>query len=349
MSDHIGATALDFINRRIDFDEVPDTEKQYVVEFTAMYHPYELDRVHSDYLTVSTYVDAVTYNTQYIFHVPPKFRVPPVYLALVKVNGLMLKHVPIRDLSRCPHNTSTLHSLVESKSTITIEDIFEAAVNNNGLAIQYISPIDRSKYLKTLAIERDYRAYTYLTRDEKTQELSNLAFDESELILPYIPDCYQTNHMYNTVACMGRLDLIPYKSRSYYYCSTSTRVRPECIAIVPKEVIDTKIAYRCLKFSMDLADSIPESVLRELGDQLLNLCRQQNFKGLEHIPPDMLTEDFCVEAVLHLGNNIGLLDMSCITRRICWAAMKYDVECYNLIPISMKTKAMEREYERRSR
>jgi len=231
---------------------------------------------------------AVNQNSRSLGHVPQRFRTEEMYKIAIRQDVRALRYLPVIDASG-----SLISSDLITGYWLRFGPVISFAVNQNGLALEYVPHELRTEELCRIAVAQDGWALKYVPQKLRTDEMCRIAVKQDGRPLQYVPEPLRTEEMYRlAVAQNGQaLDYVPGAMR-------------------------TKELYR-LAITQDgsLLKCVPEDLRSE---ELCRIAVAQDGRALEYVPLKLRTEAICKIAVAQAGLALVAVPDVLLTGRRIW-------------------------------
>jgi Domain of unknown function (DUF4116) len=125
---------------------------------------------------------AIEQDGMALAHIPEECRTPELCRLALKQNGRVLCYVP--------HDLTSPISL-----EVMISDLYQIAVEQNGLALEHVPKKYRTPELCRIAVEQNGDALEYVPEDYKTPNLYQIAVEQNGLALTCVPENKRTSEL----------------------------------------------------------------------------------------------------------------------------------------------------------
>jgi Domain of unknown function (DUF4116) len=214
------------------------------------------------------------------------------------------------------------------------------ALEQNGMALEYVPMDKRSLELCRIAIEQNGEALEHLPEEYRTPELCRIAIEQNGLALYSVP----TNHRTSEVCRMaiqrnGRaLAYVPENERTTELCRLAVEQDGKALEFVPEEHKTPdlcRIAVEQNGWSLNL---IPRD---KRTPELCRIAVEQNGYALQFVPSsitkDYRTLDLCHLAVEQDGMALRFVPINYLTLELCRLAVVQNGKALEYVPEDQRT------------
>jgi uncharacterized membrane protein YecN with MAPEG domain len=237
-------------------------------------------------------------------------------------------------------NRMALEYLSEDKRS---PELCRIAVEQDGLALEFV-PSDlkssrgeeeRTSELCWIAIAQNGRALKFTSEDEKTQELCRIAVEQDGNALEYVPKQYITPELYQLAVEQDgmTLDIVPEEERTPELCQLAMEQNGWALQFVPEKHKTYELCLMAIQQDGEALEYVPHDLM---VPELYYMAIRQNGKALEYIPENNRTPELCRIAVERNGMALRYVPENQKTSELCCLAIKNGEALY-IVPRKHRT------------
>jgi hypothetical protein len=180
------------------------------------------------------------------------------------------------------------------------EPLLQAAMSQNGDALQFVPRSLRSDEFHRNAVAQNGRALRWITQFSRTEELCRIAVQQDGEMLSAVPDHFRTEDIFRIAVAQygGALFDVPDSLRTEELCRIAVQQDGEALANVPRHLRTPELCRMAVERCGMALVWVPES---RRTPELCRVAVAQNGLALRHVPYALVTEEICRTAVEQNG------------------------------------------------
>lgn len=181
------------------------------------------------------------------------------------------------------------------------EACLQAAMSQNGDALQFVPRSLRSDEFHSNAVAQNGRALAWITQFSRTEELCRIAVQQDGAMLWAVPERLRTEEICRIAVAQygGALFDVPGPLRTEELCRIAVRQDGEALANAPRHLRTPELCRMAVEQCGMALVWVPES---RRTPELCRVAVAQNGWALRHVPYALVTEEICRTAVEQNGH-----------------------------------------------
>jgi Domain of unknown function (DUF4116) len=231
----------------------------------------------------------------------------------IEQNGMTLQHVP----------------------EITL-DLCRLAVEQNGLALEYVYINNKTPELCRLAVEQNGRALHHVPENYWTPKLCRIAVEQDGRALGYVPVNKRTPELYSIAVQQNGLVLydVLKEHRTPELCYMAVQQKGNVLCFVPEDYRTPELCRIAIAQHGMALEYVPKD---KMTPELCRLAVEQNGEALKHVPKDEITLELCRLAIEQNGMALCHVPTKLKTPELFQLAIQQNGEALRHVPNEYKT------------
>ena len=241
----------------------------------------------------------ISKNPFNIIFIRPENLTKNIIETVVKLNGMVLKHVPIEYWD---------------------DNLCKSAIDQNVKSISLIWHITKKIELFEYALSKNNDSLKYIFNCDKTLEIFEKSFQLNGLSLNYVSQLFSLNDLSQSVYSHFNLPFTLYK--------IAVSQNWKALHFVPKEKQNIELYEIALKQSFEALRFIPKDIVLQsqdvikyvppelITDEICKIACMQNGNPLQYVPPELITDEMCQMACMQNGNPLQYIKQELITKEL---------------------------------
>jgi Domain of unknown function (DUF4116) len=215
------------------------------------------------------------------------------------------------------------------------QELWNAAVEQDGMALYYVPEKHKTPELCRLAIEQNGEALEYIPEEDWTPKLCRMAVEQNGWTLEFVPVNQRTTELYRlAVQQCGALDYVPEHKRTPELCRIAVEQNGHALQHVPENLMTPELYRLAVEQDGRALEHVPEE------DRTPELCRiavEQNGLALGDVPEEHKTSELCRIAIEQDGRALSYVPKKHRSPELCYIAVEQNGCALSAVPEKHQT------------